>query len=71
MLLEYWKTITNLIKDEKNSNIKDILSFYKRGRFISLLDKIIKEYINQNPNITNLEIIELIKNYGPYYSDDR
>ena len=70
-LVEYKNIIYKLFDDETNSIRKEISIFYKRGRFISLLDKMIKEYINTNLNITNIEIIELIKLYNIYYSDKR
>ena len=70
MLVEYRKTVNNLIKDEKNKIRENITKFYKKGKFISQLDKMIKKYIETNQNITNIEIIELIKSYDRDYIDE-
>ena len=66
----YYKMVIDLFKEEKDNKIKkDMISCFKRGIFEHKLDKIIKEYIKTNAKITNIEIIELIKDYNKYYSD--
>lgn len=67
---KYYEMIIDLFKEEKDNKIKkEITSCFKKGIFEHKLDKIIKEYIQTNAKITNIEIIELIKDYNKYYSD--
>ena len=54
--------------DKIRSNIKQI---FNRGLFTRQIDKIIKLYIKDTPKITNIEIIDLIKDYDVYYTDKR
>jgi len=50
---------------------KDINSSFKKGIFTHQIDKLVKEYIKSSPKITNVEIIELIRDYDKYYSEER
>ena len=80
LLNKYFSMVKGLFekdKDKKDKNsfynkdnkiFKEIKNFYRKNVFTNQLDKIIKEYINTNDNITNMEIIELIKDYDLYYS---
>ena len=69
--LKKYHSLVNDLSTKENTINKEINKFFRRGVFISQLDKNIKAYIKDNSNITNLEIIELIKNYDVYYSDSR
>ena len=50
---------------------RDINSSFKKGTFTHQIDKIIKEYIKTSQKITNIEIIELIRDYDKYYLEER
>ena len=72
LLTTYNTMLNDLFKDNKNHPIrKEINALWKFGPFTKQIDKIMKEYIINNTKITNLEIIELIKNYNKYYTEDR
>ena len=72
LFLKYNSMITGLFREDNDNPIrKEISAFFKRGMFMQKIDKIMKEYIKTNQKITNLEIIELIKNYNKYYTDER
>lgn len=71
LLTLYNTTINFLLKEDKNNPIKkEINATWKRGIFTHQIDKIMKEYIKNSQKITNLEIIELIKDYNKYYTED-
>ena len=70
-LLKSYNTTLNTLFENKNNPIrKEINGLWKVGIFTRQIDKIMKEYIKNNTKITNLEIIELIKRYNKYYSED-
>ena len=68
-VLKYYDLIDYLIKDPKNLILKERKTLFSIRTFTSLIHKIIKSYIEKN-KITNMEIIDLIKNYDIYYQDD-
>ena len=71
-LVIYNTLVNNVFKEDKENPIKkEINGFYKKGVFIRQLDERIKNYIEQNDKVRNLEIIDLIKNYDVYYKDGR
>ena len=71
LFIKYNRLINTLFKDDRNNQIrKDINSFFKKGILTRQIEKMIEEYIKYKPNITNIEIIELIKEYSIYYSDE-
>lgn len=68
---KYNNSLINEILPNDNVIRNEINSFYRKGIFIGQINKNIKAYIQKNENITNEEIIELIKNYDAYYSVQR
>ena len=54
---------------EGNKIKREIKVVFKKGIFLHQIDKIIKEYIANNPDISNLEIIEIIHDYDEYYTN--
>ena len=72
LFLKYKNLINNLFKDDKNNPImKDIISFFRKEVLTLQIDRMIKDYIKYKTNITNIEIIELIKEYGIFYFNDK
>jgi hypothetical protein len=57
------------ILPENNKIKKEIKATFMRRIFIYQIDKIVKEYIAKSPDITNMEIIELIQDYDEYYTN--
>ena len=64
-LLKYLKVINDL-----NNEKKDNISFINKNVFEHQLDKSIIHYISNSKNITNMEIIDLVKNYDIYYQEE-
>ena len=62
--------ILEIIPDNNNHIKKDVKATYNKGIFIHQIDKIIKEYIDKTEEISNREIIELIRDYDEYYKYD-
>ena len=70
--LKYKNLVSDLIKDKNNNIIiRDINSFMNKLTYENQLDINIKNYIRNNPDITNLEIIDIIKNYALFYYDEK
>ena len=66
----YYNMILNIFPDKKNDKIKkEVNDTYKRGIFLHQIDKIIRDYIDKTPDISNIEIIELIHGYDEYYTN--
>ena len=62
----------NMVKDilpEKDKIREEIIKTFKNGIFTRQIDKIIKEYIANTPDINNKDIIELIRDYDEYYKN--
>jgi len=70
ILKNYYNMILEIIPDNNNLIKKDVKATYKKGIFIHQIDKIIKEYIDKTEEISNREIIELIRDYDDYYKND-
>ena len=68
LFIKYNNMINGILSKEDKIR-KDINASYKKGTFTHQIDRIIKEYIKTNEKITNKEIIDLIKDYDKYYSD--
>ena len=68
LFIMYYVSLT-LILSEKDKIRNELKPAFKNGIFDHQIDKLIIEYINNNQNITNSEIIDLIKDYDKYYSE--
>ena len=75
---QYNDLVNDLFKDDKNERkslrkgIKnDINKYFDKDEFAFLLDKNIKLYFEINKNISNDECVGLIKEYDPYYKEDK
>ena len=69
-VLKYFNLVNKLIKDKKAEIYKDSVSLNRKLIFEHQLNKIIQNYINNSETITNIEIIDLIKNYALFYHED-
>ena len=63
------KTIGN--KNIKKSLDENLKKYHNKDPFATQLNKMIKNYIKDNEKITNEKIIEYIKNYDIFYSDEK
>ena len=63
--LMYYK----IVKENCNKSQikKEAKEFFEKDIFAFILDKSIKNFINDNKNIQNLEIVNLVMVYDPYY----
>ena len=62
----------NMVKDilsDKDKIRQDVKKAFNNGIFLRQIDKIIKEYISNSPDINNKDIIELIRDYDEYYKN--
>ena len=69
ILFKKYNSLILGILPKENKIRDDINKSFRKGIFTHLIDKIIKEYIKTN-KITNIEIIDLIKDYDVYYSEE-
>ena len=67
---KYTFAVTQILPKEDKIR-KEIHKSFQNGPFTHQIDKLIKEYIKGNTKITNTEIIDLIKDYDIYYSENR
>ena len=75
LLKEYYNLIEELFKNTKKDDEKkiknDIKQYLERDEIAFVLDKNMKLYFKNNKEITNEEIIGFIKEYNPYYKEDK
>ena len=75
VLKNYYSLISILFKDTKiddeNKIKNDIKKYIDNDEYAKTIDKNIKFYFKKNKEITNEEIIAIIKEYHPYYIDDK
>ena len=64
----YYSTIKDIFPESDNIR-KEIKNCFYIGIFAGQIHRIIEKYIKDNPKITNLEIIELIRDYDEYYTN--
>ena len=69
---EYNELVMNIFKDKKQFTIKnEANSYYDRDEFAFRLDQEIREYINRNKTLQNIEKLQTIKVYNPYYNEEK
>jgi len=70
-LFERYYKLVSEIYEKKDTKIKEeATKLHNTEYFGNLLDKNIFKFIENEKNITNIEIISLIKGYDVYYTDD-
>ena len=73
VFMKYYDLVNEIFKDRyKKFTIKyDAINYYELDEFAILLDKNIKKYIINNKKLENIEKLALIKQYNPYYKEER
>ena len=70
IFINYYNKAKDILK-EKGKIRKAKKQTYKKGTFAPQIVKIIKEYIDNNQNINNKDIIELIRDCDEYYKNTK
>ena len=69
--IKYYNLVIEIFKKKKKFNIKnDAIICFENDEFAFLLDDIIKRYIDSNKTLTNIEKLDFIKIYNPYYIEN-
>ena len=75
LFIEYFNLVKKVIPEkDKDFNIirKDANTYFERDEFAFLLDQIIRKYIeNNNKELENIEKLNFIVKYNPYYKDPK
>ena len=68
----YYELVMKIFGGKKKITIKnEAISYYERDEFAFRLDQKIREYINNNKDIQNIEKLQSIKLYNPYYNEEK
>jgi len=70
---EYYKLVLKIFekKDAKFTIKKEAISYYERDEFAFFLDQLIRKYNNSEPELSNIEKLDFIRNYNPYYRESK
>jgi len=68
IFINYYNMVKEILP-EKDKIRQEIKTTFNNGIFTRQIDKIIREYIANNPDINNKDIIELIRDYDEYYKN--
>ena len=69
--IKYYNLVMKIFKKKKKFTIKnDAVICFENDEFAFLLDDIIKRYIDSNKALTNIEKLDFIKKYNPYYIEN-
>jgi hypothetical protein len=72
VFIRYYELVMKIFGGKKKFTIKnEAISYYERDEFAFILDQKIKEYINNNKEIENIEKLQSIKRYNPYYNEEK
>ena len=69
--VKYYKLVQLLYKNKKIKIKEDCVKYFEKDEYAFNLDKNIKCIIKEDETIENIEIINLIKYYDIYYSEDK
>ena len=70
--IKYYNLVMKIFKKKKKFSIKnDAIICFEDDEFAFLLDDIIKRYINSNKALSNIEKLNFIKKYNPYYIENK
>ena len=69
--VKYYKLVQSLYKNKKIKIKEDSVKYFEKDEYAFNLDKNIKCIIKEDETIENIEIINLIKYYDIYYSEDK
>jgi hypothetical protein len=74
-LREIFKSYHDLVlnvfnkKDKRFTIKKDVIQYFELDEFAFVLDQLIRKYINNNKELTNIEKLNIIIKYNPYYKE--
>ena len=73
IFIKYHDLVIEVFKGKtKKFTIKnDAINYYERDEFAFLLDQIIRKFINNNKELTNIEKLRYITQYNPYYIEHK
>ena len=71
IFIQYFQLIKDVIQDEQNIIKREAKSYMDIDRFAFLLDENIKKYIDKNNDIGDIEKLDYISKFNPYYNDPK
>ena len=72
IFISYYNLVNEIFANRKNFTIKkDANNYFERDEFSFLLDQIIRQFINNNKELQNIEKLAYITQYNPYYIDPK
>ena len=71
IFIEYYKLVDKVIKDDKFTIKREAKSYMDIDRFAFLLDENIKKYIDKNNDLGDIEKLDYISKFNPYYNDPK
>ena len=71
--IKYYKLVMEIFeKKTKKFSIKnEAINYYENDEFAFILNQIIRKFINENKELTNIEKLRFITQYNPYYNEEK
>ena len=68
----YYELVKELYEKKTKFTIKtEAFNYYERDEFAFILDQMIRQYINNDKDISNIEKLAYITQYNPYYIEEK
>ena len=68
---EYYKLVDEFVANKKSIIKKEAKNYKETDEFAILLDKSIRKYIENNKDLTNIQKLNYIQLWNPYYKDPK
>ena len=70
--IKYYELVIEIFEGKENLNIKnEIINYYNEDEFAIKLGQIINKFFNENKKLENIEKLEFLIKYNPYYIEER
>ena len=71
--IKYYKLVIDIFekKNKKFSIKNEAINYYENDEFAFILNQIIRKFINNNKELSNIEKLGFITQYNPYYKEEK